>query len=66
MEKYRELIETIKKDVQSKRTALDDLYILGKCHALQSIIINDTTIARKEYTELYDLTQSTINIIADI
>ena len=66
MEKYKEIIDTIKKDFEVRQTALDDLYIMGKCHAIQSIIINDMSITRKEYTEIYDLTQSIINSIVNI
>lgn len=65
MNKYNEILKRINEE-RKNATPLDNLYIMGMCHAIQSIIINDMTITRKEYTEIYDLTQSIINSIVNI
>lgn len=66
MKKYLPIIETIQSEYKTRTNPIDDLYIMGMCHAVQSIIINDLTISRKEYTEIYDITQSIINSIINI
>lgn len=63
MSKYAVILEEIQKDCKDHTAPLDGLYLMGKCHAIQSIAINDDDITPTDYDIICSITQSIINEI---
>ena len=52
MKKYENIIEQLEKSLEEERTPLNDLYMLGICHAVSSIALNDNTITREQFKQI--------------
>lgn len=63
MNKYTVILEKIQKEYNGKSTPLDSLYLMGMCHAVQSIAFNDYTISNDIFKEIMLITQTIINEI---
>lgn len=66
MKKYEKIIEQLTAHFEKRTSPLDDLYIMGVCHTIQNIALNDNTITREQYKQLNDFTQEMIDIIIKI
>lgn len=66
MKKYEKIIEQLTTHFEKRTSPLDDLYIMGICHAIQSIALNDNTITREQYKQLDDLTDEIVKLIIKI
>ena len=61
MSKYAVILEEIQKDYKDRSDSRDGLYLMGKCHALQTIVSNDDVISPTDYEIIYSITQSIID-----
>ena len=65
MNKYSEIIKYITKEMNKRKEGADDIYIMGLCHAVQTIALNDLDISRLEYTQIYENMQGIIDFIIE-
>ena len=66
MKKYENMLEQLTTHFEKKNSLLDDLYILGICHTIQTIALNDETITREQYKQINYFTQEIIDFIVKI
>lgn len=64
MDKYDEIFNRIYSEIKTA-TPLDEIYIVGMCHAVQSIALNDNTIDHRTANIIYGECQTIINKIID-
>lgn len=64
MDKYDEIFNRIYSEIKTA-THLDEIYIVGMCHAVQSIALNDNTIDQRTANIIYGECQTIINKIID-
>ena len=65
MNKYDVIFNRIYSEIKTA-TPFDEIYIMGMCHAVQSIVLNDNTIDHRTADILYGECQSILNKLLKI